>query len=82
MTNLVAMVAGNNAYTAAMAYFADFPKGNIDMAKLIQNGFVKSQEVEMSVSGNQFDSKITASHVYGDKVYIIDAKGTITVESK
>ena len=71
-----------NAYTTAMAYFADFPKGKIDMTKLIQTGFNKSEGVQMSVSGNQSDLEITASHVDGDKVYIINAEGTLTVESK
>ena len=65
-----------------MTYFADFPKGKIDMPKLIQNGFKKSKDVEMSVSGNQSDLKIMASHVDGDKVYIINAEGRIAVKSK
>jgi len=81
--NKIAITAAKNAYTAAMAYFADFPKGKIDMTKLVQSGFQKSEKVEMSVvSGNQSDLKITASHVDGDKVYIINAQGTITAEAK
>ena len=71
-----------NAYTTAMAYFSDFPKGKIDMTKLVQSGFVKLEGVEMSATGNQSDFKITAAHVDGDKVYIINAEGRISVESK
>jgi len=71
-----------NAYTAAMAYFTNFPKGKVDMTKRIQNGFHKSEKVEMSVSGSRSDLKITASHVEGDKVYIINSQGKITAKSK
>lgn len=80
--NTFAIAVVKAGHKAAMAYFADFPKGKIDMTKLVQSGFVKSKDVEMSVSGNQSDLKITASHVDGDKVYIINAQGEITAESK
>jgi type IV pilus assembly protein PilA len=67
-----------NAYIAAQAYFHDHPDGSISSTDtLINFGFRQTRDVNVSVSGSQYDLVITAYHSSGDKTYTIDHEGNI-----
>ena len=73
-----------NAYTAAQAYFTDYPSGTVDsLAKLTGSGYMKSPNVvfgagSMTVSAGQ----ITLSHATlpsGKETGTVGASGLITM---
>jgi type IV pilus assembly protein PilA len=68
-----------NAYTAAQAYFSDFPSGTVSVSKLSGAGFVGSSNVTLATPGTSMSNlSITATHTSGDKTYTINASGQIT----
>jgi type IV pilus assembly protein PilA len=77
--NTAARADVKNAYTAAQAYFSDYPAATIAAtSKLSAAGFVQSQNVTVTPSGAMSTLSITSSHSSGDKTYTINASGQIT----
>jgi len=77
--NTAARADVKNAYTAAQAYFSDFPTATVDVAKLSSSGYVASTGVTLGVTNSTMTGlQLTASHGSGDKTYSIDASGAIT----
>ncbi len=69
-----------NAYTAAQAYFSDWPAASLTsgLDKLTRAGFVATANVTVTPAGNMTDLQITAFHASGDKTYTVFANGTIS----
>jgi prepilin-type N-terminal cleavage/methylation domain-containing protein len=77
--NTAARADVKNAYTAAQAYFSDFPSGTVSVTKLSSAGFVGSSNVTLATPGTSMSNlSITAYHTSGDKTYTISASGQIT----
>ena len=77
--NTAARADVKNAYTAAQAYFSDFPSAAVDVAKLSSSGYVGSSNVTLATPGTAMSTlSITAYHTSGDKTYTINASGQIT----
>ena len=77
--NTAARADVKNAYTAAQAYFSDFPSATVDVAKLSSSGYVGSSNVTLATPGTSMSNlSITATHTSGDKTYTINASGQIT----
>jgi prepilin-type N-terminal cleavage/methylation domain-containing protein len=68
---------GKNAFTAAQAYFTDYPtKALSTTAQLSSYGFVASDNVTVTVSGVQSNLQIKSSHGSGTKTYTFDSQGS------
>ena len=68
-----------NASIAQEAYYDDNKTYTSDLANLTSYGFRQTQEVTVSVTGNDNAYTITAYHSSGDKTYTITGPGgTIT----
>ena len=77
--NTAARADVKNAYTAAQAYFSDFPTGTVNTTKLASSGYVSSTGVTLAVTNSTMTGlQLTATHGSGDKTYSIDASGAIT----
>ena len=76
--NSAANSDAKNAYTAAQAYFTDYPVATIGSStKLTAYGFVASTGVTITVSGVQSSLAISTSHGSGNKLYTVIASGAI-----
>ena len=68
-----------NAYTAAQAYFTDFPTGTVtDYSTLTGYGYRQSPSVDVTAAGSAADLSITAFHGSGSKTYTVDSAGVIS----
>jgi type IV pilus assembly protein PilA len=68
-----------NAYTAAQAYFSDWPTATVDLAKLQGAGYTQSSGVTLNpVNGTMAALQLTAVHGSGNTTYSISAAGAIT----
>jgi len=68
-----------NSYTAAQAYFTDFPTGSItDWSTLTDYGFRQTVSITLTASGNAAGLAITSTHGSGTKTYSVSAEGAIT----
>ncbi len=71
-----------NMYTAAQAYFSDYPSGAITTAKLTAYGYKQSSPNEMTSAMGTGDTmsnlQMTATHTNGTKTYTVDQDGAIT----
>jgi len=67
-----------NAYTAAQAYFSDYPTGTASLTIISAYGFKQTSGVSIAVSGMQTGLAITTKHESADKTYSVDDEGTIT----
>lgn len=68
-----------NAYTAAQAYFTDYPAASVTVAKISGYGYAQSSGITLTVSdGSQSGLAMTSVHGRGDKTYSINASGQIT----
>lgn len=68
-----------NAYTAAQAYFSDYPDGTVTLAKLTAYGYKQSTGVTLDIdNGTLSGLSMNASHSAGDTTYSVDADGAIT----
>ena len=77
--NTAARADVKNAYTAAQAYFSDFPTATVSVAKLSSAGYVGSTGVTLTVTtGTMAGLALTSVHGSGDKTYSINASGAIT----
>jgi prepilin-type N-terminal cleavage/methylation domain-containing protein len=77
--NTAARADVKNSYTAAQAYFSDYPSGTVSVAKLTGAGYTPSANVTLTVTtGSMAGLALTASHSSGNTTYSIDATGKIT----
>ena len=68
-----------NAFTAAMAYYTDFPSKTLSTTNEISSyGYVGTTDVTVTVAGAQSALQITSSHSQGTKTYTVDNAGKIT----
>jgi type IV pilus assembly protein PilA len=69
-----------NAFTAAQAYFVDYPSATItDVSSLTDYGLNTSAGVEMGVTNGTIGGiTITAKHTNGGITYTISSEGNIT----
>ncbi len=68
-----------NAFTAAQAYYTDYPSGIISTTILTSYGFKYSPNVNLSVvNGVSTGLNITSTHNSSDKTYTIDSDGDIS----
>lgn len=71
-----------NLYTAAQAYFSDFPTGTADETKCQAYGYTQSQKIDTTITdGTSADfaaSTVVNPATEGSKSYTIDADGVIT----
>ncbi len=71
------------AFRSAQLYFKDHPKGFITLQSLKKYGFAPSVGVEIQIISRTKNSlKISTKHAKGNKIYLSDAKGKITVQKK
>ena len=76
--NASANADAKNSFTAAQAYFTDYPTGSVtDSTTVAAYGYVKSQGVEITISGGQAALAISTSHATGNKTYTVNAAGGI-----
>ena len=68
-----------NAYTAAQAYFTDYPSATIDSAALIEGGFKSTENTDMTIdTGTQNGFKISVLHTSADdRTYVVNSAGEI-----
>lgn len=77
--NASANADAKNAFTAAQAYFTDFPTGSItDTSTVSGYGYVSSTGVVMTINGAQAALGVTSSHSSGNRTYTVDSTGKIT----
>jgi len=68
-----------NSYTAAQAYFTDYPSGTIDALTDITNyGYRQTPNVTLIISGSAAALAITSYHESGSKTYTVDSAGVIS----
>ena len=68
-----------NAYTAAQAYFTDYPSATVSLALIAGYGYKQTTDVNMTVgTGTQAGLALTSKHTNGEKTYAVDAEGAIT----
>jgi hypothetical protein len=68
-----------NAYTAAQAYFSDWPTATATVAKLQGAGYTASSGVTLTVAtGTMAGLSLTSVHGSGNTTYTINASGAIT----
>ena len=76
--NSAANADAKNAFTAAQAYFTDYPTANITSTTVLSGyGFVASGAVTTSVSGVQSTLQLSSSHGSGNKTYTVNSSGGI-----
>ena len=82
--NIAAKADAKNAYTAAQAYFTDYPAEAIDSIADIsgtKGAFVPTQPVTTTAQGNQAGLAITSTHAASANpvvTYTVDPAGKIT----
>ena len=69
-----------NAYTAAQAYYTEYPSADITTVdpQLAYGGFKSTANVDTTVSGVQSALVITTHHTAVERIYSVDLNGTIT----
>ncbi len=83
--NSAAQADTKNAYTAAQAYFTDYPAftGNITSAALAAAGFRSTTAVSATtVTGSMGNLQLTFSHAKGTLAYTVNAEGVISSAAK
>jgi type II secretory pathway pseudopilin PulG len=73
-----------NAYTAAQAYFVDYPSATITKAKIEGYGYTKSDGVTVTTCTGKMDStfNIVMTATNGTMKYTVDENGAITASAK
>jgi len=68
-----------NAYTAAQAYFTDYPSDGVDAAALSNYGFKSTTNVTLTLGGaSQSNLSFTTKHTSGAKTYTVTSDGAIS----
>jgi len=76
--NATANADAKNAYTAAQAYFADYPSATSALNALTAYGYKQSTGVTLATGGTIDGVTIESEHSSGDKSYSVDSNGAIT----
>ena len=77
--NTAARADVKNAYTAAQAYFSDWPTATVTVANLQGAGYTQSTGVTLTVAtGTMAGLSLTSVHGSGNTTYTINASGAIT----
>jgi type IV pilus assembly protein PilA len=77
--NATARADVKNAYTAAQAYFSDWPTATVTVARLQGAGYTQSTGVTLTVAdGTMSGLSLTSVHGSGDRTYTISSTGVIT----
>ena len=82
--NSAAKSDAKNAYTAAQAYFTDYPAGSIDVGtntttKLVDAGFRSTDNVDITVTGGTPGTlTIVTQHQRGNQPYTVNSEGAIS----
>jgi prepilin-type N-terminal cleavage/methylation domain-containing protein len=77
--NTAARADVKNAYTAAQAYFSDWPTATVTVARLQGSGYTQSAGVTLTVAaGTMAALSLTSVHGSGNTTYTISASGAIT----
>jgi len=77
--NTAAKADAKNAYTAAQAFFADTPAGEVDKDKLVEYGYKQTKDVTVTVTNpSQATLVLTSKHDSSTTTYQVDASGNIT----
>jgi len=77
--NSAANADAKNAYTAAQAYFTDYPDKTLATdTEIAAYGYVGTANVTVTVTGAQDALVITSTHASGDKLYTVNNAGTIS----
>jgi type IV pilus assembly protein PilA len=77
--NTAARADVKNAYTAAQAYFSDWPTATVTVAGLQGAGYTQSAGVTLTVAtGTMAGLSLTSVHGSGNTTYTISASGAIT----
>jgi type IV pilus assembly protein PilA len=77
--NTAARADVKNAYTAAQAYFSDWPTATVTLARLQGAGYTQSTGVTLNpVNGTMGALSLTSVHGSGNTTYTINAAGAIT----
>jgi len=77
--NATARADVKNAYTAAQAYFSDWPTATVTVARLQGAGYTQSAGVTLTVAaGTMAGLSLTSVHGSGNTTYTINAAGAIT----
>ena len=77
--NAAANSDAKNAFTAAQAYFTDFPNKTLStVTELISYGFVATEGVTTNISGDNSSLQITSNHNSGSKTYTVNFQGAIS----
>jgi prepilin-type N-terminal cleavage/methylation domain-containing protein len=68
-----------NAYTAAQAYFTDYPSGAVGPTALSNYGFKSTKDVTLTLGGSsQGNLSFTTKHASGGKTYQVLSDGSIS----
>jgi len=66
------------AYTAAQAYFTDWPNASVDATRLTGAGYTRTSLVTLTIgNGTQTGLSFTTHHANGAKTYTISKTGEI-----
>jgi prepilin-type N-terminal cleavage/methylation domain-containing protein len=78
--NTAAKADAKNAYTAAQAYFSDYPAGTVGAIGNLTPPFQATKDVTTTATGNQAGLVITTTHAASNPavVYTVTAAGIIT----
>jgi type IV pilus assembly protein PilA len=77
--NTAARADVKNAYTAAQAYFSDWPTATVTVARLQGSGYAQSAGVTLTVAaGTMAALSLTSVHGSGNTTYTISPSGAIT----
>ncbi|NVM22470.1 MAG: prepilin-type N-terminal cleavage/methylation domain-containing protein [Desulfobacterales bacterium] len=81
--NSAANADSKNLYTAAQAYYTDYPTGAPGLADLVAYGFRQSKDVVISITAaTQSNFGATTDHGSGDKIFTVAPDGGITSAAK
>jgi len=68
-----------NAYTAAQAYFIDYPSSTLTVPLLIEGGYQQSADVSLVFSASTMGTlAFTTKHDKGPRTYTVNSAGIIT----
>ena len=74
----MAKTDAKNLYDTARAYFTDFPNKIFSgVAGLDSYGFINSEDILLTITGNADILSITASHPNGSKTFTVDPTGKL-----
>ena len=81
--NATAEAVLKDAFTCSMAYFADYPNGQVDLNKLKEVGFNKNEDVIITIIQGRYNNLLISSeHPSGTKIFKIFHDGSIQSSDK